>query len=99
MQRFFRTVLGGCTRKAGIRFPPAVLGRTPVMESILRLPVHRTRLGSFKMAAGAAPILEETHHVKGIEEFALIFEDHPALAFGTWAVSAHIQYYHGFVVS
>lgn len=51
------------------------------------------------MAAGAAPILEETHHVKGFEEFALIFEDHQALALGTWPVPAHIQYYHGFVIS
>ena len=76
-----------------------MLNRTPVVESILRLRVNSTRLGSFEMATGAAPILEETHHVKGIEEFALIFEDHPALALGTWAVSAHIQYYHGFVVS
>ena len=42
------------------------------------------------MATGPAPILEEAHHVKRFEEFALIFEDHQPLAFGARPASVHI---------
>lgn len=51
------------------------------------------------MATSPAPILEETHHVKRFEEFALILEDHQPPALGTYPALAHIQYYHDWVIS
>ncbi len=71
---------------------------TPVVESLLRLHVNRILLESFEMATSPASILEEAHHVKGFEEFALIFEDHYSPALGTDPVSAHIQYYHDWLI-
>ncbi len=47
------------------------------------------------MAAGATPVLEETQHVNGLKQFAMIFEDHHLVALGTRPVSAHTLSYHG----